>query len=65
MGYSIRTDASFVAAATFALGGDVFDYENDEYVFNGEETVYALQFLQDLLAQGCANRIAEQLRRPE
>lgn len=59
MGYSIRTDASFVAAATFALGGDIFDYENDEYVFNSEETVYALQFMQDLLAKGCANRIAE------
>jgi multiple sugar transport system substrate-binding protein/sn-glycerol 3-phosphate transport system substrate-binding protein len=56
MGYSIRTDASFVAAAAFALGGNVFDYENDEYVFNGEETVYAMQ---DLIANGCANRIAE------
>ena len=59
MGYSIRTDASFIAAATFALGGDIFDYENDEYVYNGEETVYALSFMQDLLNQGCANRIAE------
>lgn len=59
MGYSVRTDASFVAAATFALGGDIFDYENDEYVFNGEETVYAMQAMQDLIASGCANRIAE------
>ncbi len=59
MGYSIRTDASFIAAATFALGGDIFDRENDEYVYNGEETVYALTFLQNLLAKGCANRIAE------
>jgi multiple sugar transport system substrate-binding protein/sn-glycerol 3-phosphate transport system substrate-binding protein len=60
MGYSVRTDASFVASASFALGGDIFDYENDEYMINGEETVYALEFLQDLLDQGCANRIAEQ-----
>ena len=60
MGYSIRTDASFVAAASFALGGDIFDYENDAYVYNGEATVYAMQAMQDLLAEGCANRIAEQ-----
>ncbi|MFC1961201.1 extracellular solute-binding protein [Chloroflexota bacterium] len=60
MGYSIRTDASYIAAATFALGGDIFDYENDEYVFNGEETVYALTALVDLLDAGCINRIAEQ-----
>lgn len=60
MGYSVRTDASFVAAASFALGGDIFDYENDAYAFNGEETVYALQVMQDLIAEGCANRIAEQ-----
>ncbi len=59
MGYSVRTDASFVAAATFALGGDIFDYENDEYVFNGEETVYALEQMQALLSQGCVNRVAE------
>ncbi len=60
MGYSIRTDASFVAAATFALGGDIFDYENDEYVFNGEETVYALEQMASMIASGCANRVAEQ-----
>ena len=60
MGYSVRTDASFVAAATFALGGNIFDYENDEYVFNSEPTVYALQVMQDLISEGCANRIAEQ-----
>ncbi len=59
MGYTIRTDASFIAAATFALGGDIFDYENDEYVYNGEETAYALGFLQDLLNDGCANRSTE------
>jgi multiple sugar transport system substrate-binding protein len=59
MGYTIRTDASFVAAATFALGGDIFDYENDEYVYNTDETAYALEFMQDLLNRGCANRITE------
>ena len=59
MGYTIRTDASFVAAASFALGGDIFDYENDEYVYNGEETAYAMEQMQALLTDGCANRIAE------
>ena len=59
MGYSVRTDASFVAGATFALGADVFDYDNNEYVYNNEETVYALSFMADLIDQGCANQIAE------
>ncbi len=59
VGYTIRTDASFVAAATFALGGDIFDYENDAYVYNTEPTVYALQVMQDLIKDGCANRVAE------
>jgi multiple sugar transport system substrate-binding protein len=59
MGYSVRTDASFIAAASFALGGDVFDYENDEYNYTGEETVYALEAMHSLLAEGCVNTIAE------
>ncbi len=59
VGYSVRTDASFIAAAAFSLGGDIFDYENIEYNYTGEEVAYVLGILQDMIEQGCANRIAE------
>jgi ABC-type glycerol-3-phosphate transport system substrate-binding protein len=59
MGYSIRTDASFIAAATFALGGDIYDAETGTFAYNNPETQAALQFMQDLLNEGCANLIAE------
>ncbi len=59
VGYSIRTDASNIAAMTYSLGGDVFDAEAGEYNYNNPETIQALQFMQDLLNEGCANLIAE------
>jgi multiple sugar transport system substrate-binding protein/sn-glycerol 3-phosphate transport system substrate-binding protein len=59
IGYSIRTDASNVAAMTFALGGEVFDAETGAYTFNNEETAASLTFMQGLLNDGCANLIAE------
>lgn len=59
MGYSIRTDASFIAAATYALGGDIFDTENATFVYNNDETRTALSFMQGLLNDGCASLVAE------
>ncbi len=54
IGFVIRTDVSFVAAATFGLGGDIFNYDSDEYVYDSAETVYFLEFLQGLLGDNCA-----------
>lgn len=59
VGYSISTGASNIAAMTYALGGDIFDAETGEYNYNNPETIQALQFMQDLLNEGCANLIAE------
>jgi multiple sugar transport system substrate-binding protein len=59
IGYSIRTDASNIAAMTFALGGEVFDTEAGEYAYNNEATIEALTFMQNLLNEGCANLVAE------
>lgn len=58
IGYTIRTDASFIAAATFALGGEI--YVDGQFVFNNPETQQALQFMVDLYNDGCATLIAEQ-----
>ncbi|MCB9437750.1 MAG: extracellular solute-binding protein [Anaerolineales bacterium] len=59
MGYSIRTDASNVAALTYGLGGDIFDAETNTYMYNNPATVEALSFMQALYQEGCANLIAE------
>lgn len=59
MGYSVRTDASNVAALTYGLGGDIFDVETNTYTYNNPATVEALGFMQALYQEGCANLIAE------
>lgn len=58
IGYTIRTDASYVAAATFALGGEIF--EEGAFVYNNPETIEAVQFMVDLYNEGCAELVAEQ-----
>ncbi|NLX08485.1 MAG: extracellular solute-binding protein [Chloroflexi bacterium] len=58
IGYTVRTDASFIAAATFALGGEV--YENGQFVYNSPETIEFMQTMVDLYNDGCAGLIAEQ-----
>jgi len=60
MGYQLSADASRFASWTFAFGGDVFDYESDEYTYNSEAAMQAMQFIQDLFNQGCAAEVAEQ-----
>ncbi|MFQ5400461.1 MAG: extracellular solute-binding protein [Anaerolineae bacterium] len=59
VGYEVRTDASSVAALTFARGGDIYDYENNQFTYNTPETLDGLTQMADLLAQGCAGEIAE------
>lgn len=59
IGYSIRTDASNIAAMTYGLGADIFDPETGEFNYNNPATVEALSFMQSLYNDGCANLIAE------
>jgi multiple sugar transport system substrate-binding protein len=59
IGYSVRTDASNVAALTYGLGADIFDVESNTYTYNNPATIEALTFMQTLVADGCANLIAE------
>ena len=48
MGYQLSVDASRFASWTFAFGGDVFDYDANEYSYNNEAAVEAMTFIQDL-----------------
>ena len=51
-GYVLRTDASAVAAWTFAFGGDILNEAGDEYVYNSQATVDALAFVKELATEG-------------
>ncbi|GAB4573490.1 MAG: hypothetical protein Kow0077_15990 [Anaerolineae bacterium] len=59
VGFTLHTDDSFLAAVAFALGGDIFDYERDAYAYDGPEIVYVLETLQQMIVDGCVNRLAE------
>jgi multiple sugar transport system substrate-binding protein/sn-glycerol 3-phosphate transport system substrate-binding protein len=59
VGYEIRTDASNVAALTWARGGEVYDEESNTFTYNNEATAAALTQMAELLEQGCASEIAE------
>jgi multiple sugar transport system substrate-binding protein len=59
IGYQIRTDASNYAALVFARGGDIYDYENNQFTLDTPEARDGLGQMKELLDQGCAARIAE------
>ena len=54
LGYEIDTDASNFASWVFAHGGDVFDYEKGQYIYNSPEAVAAMEFIQGMSSLGCA-----------
>jgi multiple sugar transport system substrate-binding protein len=59
MGYQLSIDASRFASWTFAFGGNVFDYENNQFTYNDPAAVEAWQFVQSLFADGCATIVTE------
>ena len=46
--------ASNFAAWVFAHGGDVFDYNTGQYIFNGPAAIKAMEFIQGMSSKGCA-----------
>lgn len=59
VGYEISTDASRFASFVFARGGDIYDYENNQFTLNNQAAVDAMTQMQQLYADGCAILIAE------
>ncbi len=59
IGYQLSTDASRFASWTFAFGGDIFDYEANQYTLNSEGAIAAISFLDSLFEEGCAGEIFE------
>ena len=59
VGYQLSFDASRYASWTFGFGGDIFDYEANQYTLNSPAAVEALTFLQNLFVDGCARGVEE------
>ncbi|MCD6476006.1 MAG: ABC transporter substrate-binding protein [Anaerolineaceae bacterium] len=59
MGYKLSVDASRLASWTFAFGGNVFNYAGAEYSYDDPGVVASMQFIQDLINEGCADIVTE------
>ena len=59
IGYELSIDTSRFASWTFAFGGDMFDYENNQFTLNSDAAVNAWTFIQSLFADGCARLVTE------
>ncbi len=59
LGYELSIDASRFASWTFAFGGDIFDYEANQYTYASDAAIKAMTFLQDLFDEGCAAIVTE------
>jgi multiple sugar transport system substrate-binding protein len=51
-GFVLRTDASAVAAWTYAFGGDILTADGTGYDYSGQATIDALSFVQELATEG-------------
>ncbi len=59
IGYELSIDASRMASWTFAFGGDVYNYEDAAYTYDSDASVAAMQFIADLIDEGCASQVVE------
>lgn len=59
IGYELSVDASRFASWTFAFGGDVYDYAEDQYSYNSPAAIEAMNFLQGMFDDGCATVVTE------
>jgi multiple sugar transport system substrate-binding protein/sn-glycerol 3-phosphate transport system substrate-binding protein len=59
LGYQLSIDTSRFASWTFAFGGDIFDYDANQFTLNSDASVAAMEFLQDLFDEGCARIVSE------
>lgn len=59
IGYELSVDTSRFASWTFAFGGDMYDYTNNQFTLNSDAAVEAWTFIQSLFADGCARLVTE------
>ena len=56
--YEVRTDASWVAAAAFAQGGNIFDAKSGKFTYDSAEAQVGPAAMADLLNQGAVGLIS-------
>lgn len=59
IGYELSSDASRFASFTFAFGGNVYDKETNRYTLDSDAAVEAMEFIQGLFDDGCAQLVTE------
>ncbi len=64
-GFILRTDASAVAAWTYAFGGDVLTEDGTTYDYSSQGTMDAMSFLKGMVDEGCAYLFSEGFPNPE
>jgi len=55
IGYELNVGASQFAGWTFAYGGNVYDYNTNQYIYDSKAAQDAMSFLQDLINSGCVS----------
>lgn len=55
-GVYFYSDASRLAAWTFALGGDIYDHSAQSFLLNNDQAKGALSFQQNMIQSGCARQ---------
>ena len=55
IGYELNIGASQFASWTFAYGGNVYDYNTNQYTYDSRAAQDAMSLLQDLINSGCAS----------
>lgn len=58
-GFQVRVDASFIAAATFAQGADIYDTKADRFKYDEPAAKLMPQAMQDMVSQGCAKPLTD------
>jgi multiple sugar transport system substrate-binding protein len=60
LGYEFGTgDASHIASWAFAFGGNIYDYNTNQFTYNSQAAIDAMTMIQDLIKQGCASTVSE------
>jgi len=55
--YEVRTDASWIAAAAFAQGGNIYDAKAGKFIYDSAEAQVGPQAIQDMITAGTAGLI--------
>jgi multiple sugar transport system substrate-binding protein/sn-glycerol 3-phosphate transport system substrate-binding protein len=59
IGYPLLIEASQFVSWVFVFGGDIFDGNSNRFTYDSPEAIAAMQFIQNLVEEGCADLVTE------